>query len=73
MRTQEQTFRAYYASMTDAELLQIAANRKSFIKVAQAVLASELEKRGLTPASTPPPPVHHSFLWSWLHHHPAST
>lgn len=73
MRTQEQAFRAYYASMTDAELLQIASNRKSFIGTAQMVLASELEKRGITPASIPAPLAHHSFLWNWLHHHPAST
>ena len=73
MRTQEQAFHAYYASMPDAQLLQVAANRKSFIGVAQAVLASELEKRGLTVVSPPAPPVHHSFLWNWLHHHPAST
>lgn len=73
MRTQEQAFHAYYASMTDAELLQIASNRESFIGIAQTVLAGELEKRGLTPVSTSPPPAHHSFLWNWLHHHPAST
>ncbi len=73
MRTQEQAFRAYYACMTDTELLQIAANRKSFIGVAQMVLASELQKRGLSPAPSAPPPAPHSFLWNWLHHHPAST
>ena len=72
MRTQEQAFRAYYASMTDAELLQIETNRKSFIGIAQMVLASELDKRGLTPASPPLPQPHHSFWWNWLHHHPAS-
>jgi hypothetical protein len=31
MRTQEQAFRAYYASMRDADLLAIAKNRRSFI------------------------------------------
>jgi len=72
MRTQEQAFRAYYTSMNDAELLQVAANRQSYIAIAQTVLSSELEKRGLTPASPSSPPAHHSFLWNWLHHHPVS-
>jgi hypothetical protein len=48
MTTQEQAFRAYYASMTDAELLGIAANKISFIDIAQKVLADELVKRNLT-------------------------
>lgn len=73
MRTQEQAFHAYYASMTDAELLQIASNRESFITIAQRVLASELDKRGITLVSTPPRLARHPFLWNWLHHHPAST
>jgi hypothetical protein len=45
---QEQAFRAYYASMTDAELLKIAANKTSFIDVAQKTLADELMRRNLT-------------------------
>jgi hypothetical protein len=45
---QEQAFRAYYASMTDAELLKIAANKMSFIDVAQKTLADELMRRSLT-------------------------
>ena len=39
MRTQEQAFKAYYASMSDAELLAVANNRTSFIATAQKVLA----------------------------------
>ena len=53
MTAQEQAFRAYYASMTDAELLKIAANKNSFIEVAQKVLADELMKRNL---GVPPEP-----------------
>ena len=55
MRTQEEAFRAYYSGMTDAELLKTAANRSSFIDIAQKLLAEELAKRDLTvPADTPP-------------------
>ena len=50
MTIQEQAFRAYYASMTDAGLLRIAANRSSFVDIAQKVLADELKKRNLTVA-----------------------
>jgi hypothetical protein len=48
MTRQEQAFSAYYASMTDAGLLSIAANRTSFIEVAQKALDQELAKRSLT-------------------------
>lgn len=75
MRSQEQAFRAYYASMPDTDLLQVAANRKSFIDVAQKTLTEELAKRHLTAPGPPLPAIHHSFLWRWtqrLHHHPAS-
>lgn len=82
MTKQEQAFRAYYATMSDADLLQIAANRVSFIGTAQRVLEAELEKRHLAPAEAAPPPTRHSVLWNWgnhlaqfarrLHHHPAS-
>ena len=48
MTRQEQALSAYYASMTDAELLSIAANRTSFIEVAQQALDHELAKRNLT-------------------------
>jgi hypothetical protein len=47
MRTQEQAFQAYYASMTDADLLVIAKNRRSFIPAAQVLLAEELLRRQL--------------------------
>jgi len=50
---QEQAFRAYYSSMTDAELLEVAANKTSFIGIAQKILADELDERHLTaPVST---------------------
>jgi hypothetical protein len=32
--TQQQAFKAYYASLTEAELLKIAANKRSFLDVA---------------------------------------
>ena len=60
MRIQEQAFITYYASMTDAELLQVAVNKTSLIEVAQKTLANELVKRNLvTPSAIPSiPPVH---------------
>ena len=82
MRSQEQAFRAYYTSMTDAELLQVAANERSFIAVAQRILEDELAKRRLAPAAPPVPPPRDSVWAEWgghvakwarrLHHHPAS-
>jgi hypothetical protein len=63
MRTQEQAFKAYYASMSDAELLAVANNRTSFIPTAQKVLDEELHRRQVTPAdsrvetSHPPSPT----------------
>jgi hypothetical protein len=51
MRTQEQAFRAYYASMTDAELLTTGRNRGSFIPLAQTLLTEELQRRHLTPSA----------------------
>ena len=81
MRSQEQAFRAYYAAMTDAELLEIAAHETSFIAIAQKILEEEMGKRGLTPAR-PQVPARRSFwgncgdhLAKWtgrLHHHAAS-
>ena len=62
MRSQEQAFRAYYASMTDAELLGIAANRVSFIQIAQRILEDELKKRELHPSAGSAPRARHSFL-----------
>ena len=54
MRTQQQAFRAYYASMTDADLLAVAKNRNSFIPVAQTQLDEELRKRRLAASAAPP-------------------
>lgn len=53
MRTPEQAFQAYYASMTDEELLMTDRNRGSFIPLAQTLLAEELLRRHLT---SPAPP-----------------
>lgn len=57
MRTQEQALRVYYAAMTEAELQNAAANRSSFLPVAQRLLGEELQRRNL-PAELPAPPVH---------------
>ena len=65
MTIQEQAFITYYASMTDAELLQVASNKTSLIEVAQKTLANELVKRNLVipvavpayaPGQVEPPP-----------------
>jgi len=56
MGVQEQAFRVYYAAMTDADLLRTAANRSSFVEIAQMVLAEELHKRNLTVPEAAPPP-----------------
>ena len=81
MRSQEQAFRAYYSAMTDADLLQIAANESSFIAIAQRILEDELAKRHLAPVR-PAPPVRRSVFAAWgdhlakwagrPHHHHAS-
>jgi len=47
MTIQEQAFRCYYASMTDAELLRTAGNKRSFVDIEQKLLAAELLKRNL--------------------------
>jgi len=47
MGIQEQAFRIYYSSMTDAKLLETAAHKSSFIDLAQKVLAEELARRNL--------------------------
>ncbi|HJT88285.1 MAG TPA: hypothetical protein VJ732_10525 [Bryobacteraceae bacterium] len=67
VRTQQQAFREYYASMTDDELLQIARNRKSFIDVAQQAVDLELRKRHLQPPEPPAPPPRESFLHQCEH------
>jgi hypothetical protein len=47
---QQQAFKVYYSSLTDAELMKIAANKRSFLDVAQEALANELRGRSLTPS-----------------------
>jgi hypothetical protein len=47
---QQQAFKMYYSSLTDAELLKIAANKRSFLDVAQEALANELRGRNLAPS-----------------------
>ena len=47
MGIQEQAFRTYYSSMTDAKLLETAAHKSSFIGAAQKMLAEELARRNL--------------------------
>jgi hypothetical protein len=47
MSRQEQAFRAYYASMTDGDLLTVAANRSSFVDLAQRILTEEMARRNL--------------------------
>jgi hypothetical protein len=78
--TQEHAFRLYYASMTDAELLQTAANRKSFVTMAQRVLGDEMDRRHLSVPLPNTVPIRHSAFWNWtrhlaerlhLSHHPA--
>ena len=49
MATQNQTFKAYYASMPDADLLKLAANKNSYIDIAQKAMAEEIERRHLAP------------------------
>ncbi|MGA7836246.1 MAG: hypothetical protein WCA31_13655 [Acidimicrobiales bacterium] len=48
MGIQEQAFRSYYSSMTDAKLLETAAHKSSFVGLAQKVLSEELSRRNLT-------------------------
>ena len=48
MKSQSQTFREYYASMTDADLLKMVANKTSFIQIAQKAMEDELARRHLT-------------------------
>lgn len=57
MRTPEQAFKKYYASMSDADLLAIDQNRHSFIPVAQIALAAEMRRRRLAGPSAEQPPL----------------
>ena len=54
MGTQEHALRTYYASMSETDLLLTAANRNSFIDLAQKLLSEELVRRHLSAASAPP-------------------
>lgn len=69
MRVQEQAFRAYYAAMTDRDLLAVAANRTSFIDLAQQVLREELTRRKLAlPAeAAPAAEAHRGVLRAAIH------
>ena len=60
MPTQEEAFKAYYASMTDSELLAVANNRSSFIPAAQHPLTEELRRRKMTPPADSPAETSHS-------------
>jgi len=51
MTVQEKALEAYYNSITDSELLKLAANRSSFIDAAQQAMVRELRSRNLTQAS----------------------
>ena len=62
MANQVQALRAYYASMTDAKLLETARNRSSFVAPARAALAEELAKRQISAPEAPPPASRPSVL-----------
>lgn len=60
MRTNGQAFKAYYASMTDSDLLAVARNRSSFIPLAQNQMVEELRKRQLAVPPESPAETHHA-------------
>jgi hypothetical protein len=49
MTTQDGALKVYYAAMDDADLLKLAANRRSYIEAAQKMMDYELERRHLSP------------------------
>jgi hypothetical protein len=51
---QQQAFKVYYSSLTDADLMKIAANKCSFLDVAQEALTNELRGRNLAPSEPSP-------------------
>jgi hypothetical protein len=51
---QQQAFKVYYASLSDTDLMKIAANKRSFLEVAQEALANELRGRNLMPSEPSP-------------------
>jgi len=70
---QEEAFRAYYASMSDADLLSTAKNKNSFIPIAQMLMAEELTRRQLklpveAPAETSHAPTLFAKIWALLRH-----
>ena len=69
MGIQEQAFRTYYSSMTDAKLLETEAHKSSFLSLAQKVLAEELARRHLAVEPSPAPaPATRSGPLAWLAH-----
>ena len=71
MGIQEQAFRAYYAAMSDADLLSTAKNKNSFIPIAQMLMAEELTRRQLklpveAPAETSHAPTLFAKIWALL-------
>ena len=58
MTAQQQAFKAYYSSLSDADLMKIAVNKRSFLEVAQEALVDELRGRNLVP-SEPSPSADH--------------
>ena len=70
IRTQEQALRVYYATMPDAELQTAAANRVSFLPIAQRLLSEELQRRNLAaepPAAPGRPKDRHGVGWALRH------
>ena len=63
MQGPEQAFRKYYAAMTDSDLLTVAKNRNSFIRLAQVLLAEELQRRQMAPHIAPAEASESSSLW----------
>jgi hypothetical protein len=68
VHVQEQAFRVYYASMTDAQLLATAANKRSFIPLAQSILDAELAHRHLAVPGEAPPAAHHQGAFTAAMH-----
>jgi hypothetical protein len=51
---QQQAFKVYYSKLSDADLMKIAANKRSFLEVAQEALVNELRGRNLMPSEPSP-------------------
>ncbi|HUI80864.1 MAG TPA: hypothetical protein VLY24_23220 [Bryobacteraceae bacterium] len=67
-RTQEQALRIYYAAMPDGELQHAAANKDSFLPIAQRLLGEELRRRHLEAESAQPAHLAHHGLLQGLRH-----